>query len=484
MPWREEIEPVRMQRVAVVAAAPDARRVLVELADAGVVEVEHSSGGPGLADSPAEELLRRTAAEHGGPPRLSPVPPDLESLSAAGRVDLIAGEADLEACRRAALARDGVVAWAGWTPAAELGPLAERLAAVGGSVVPLPAPRGVDPPTLLQPGGELRSAFSPLVRTYGTVPYSDVDPTLMAGLAYVLMFGVMFGDAGHGALLLAGGLLLRTGRPARLARFQHLWLFVAGAGLASVASGLLYGEFFGPTGVVPVLWIAPLEEPVTLLAAALGLGGVLLGGAYAVGTVNRWREGRWPLAVIAPSGLAGVALFAGLGLVVLGAAAGVPWVLVGGAVFAVAGLVLAYVGFLAASGGGATGITQATVELFDAVIRLGTNLVSFTRLAAFGLTHAALGQVVWDGTTSLAGGGVLSLVGAVALFVAGNAVAFTLEALVAGVQALRLEYYELFSRIFAFEGTPFRPWHVPVDTGAGPAATTTSGPATHQGRNP
>jgi len=41
-------------------------------------------------------------------------------------------------------------------------------------------------------------------------------------------------------------------------------------------------------------------------------------------------------------------------------------------------------------------------------------------------------------------------------------VAFALEGLVAGVQALRLEYYELFSRIFAAEGRQFRPWHVPT----------------------
>mgnify|MGYP000043001332 CR=1 FL=1 len=33
---------------------------------------------------------------------------------------------------------------------------------------------------------------------------------------------------------------------------------------------------------------------------------------------------------------------------------------------------------------------------------------------------------------------------------------------VAGIQALRLEYYELFSRVFSSEGRPFTPWHVPL----------------------
>jgi V/A-type H+-transporting ATPase subunit I len=228
--------------------------------------------------------------------------------------------------------------------------------------------------------------------------------------------------------------------------------------------GVLYGEFFGPTGVVPTVWLAPLDAPVTLLGAALGVGAVLLAGAYVVGTINRWREGGWPVALSTASGIAGATLFAGLGCTVLGAVAGLTWLAVTGGIVAAAGVLLAYLGFLAAAGGGMAGATQATVEVFDAVIRVGTNLVSFARLAAFGLTHAALGQVVWDGTTHLWGSNPLRLLAALTVLVVGNALAFALEALVAGVQALRLEYYELFSRVFTTEGRPFRPWHVAVDS--------------------
>ena len=129
---------------------------------------------------------------------------------------------------------------------------------------------------------------------------------------------------------------------------------------------------------------------------------------------------------------------------------------------ALTGLVLAYIGFLANASGGAAGVTQASVELFDTVLRLGTNLVSFTRLAAFGLTHAALAWSCGRPPPRLWDRGGLLLAAAVLVFVVGNAVAFSLEALVAGVQALRLEYYELFSRVFTDEGRPFRPWHVPA----------------------
>jgi V/A-type H+-transporting ATPase subunit I len=102
--------------------------------------------------------------------------------------------------------------------------------------------------------------------------------------------------------------------------------------------------------------------------------------------------------------------------------------------------------------------------LFDVVVRLGSNVVSFARLAAFGLTHAALGAIVWQGSTALwADGSLVGWVGAVLILLVGTAVAFALEALVAGIQALRLEYYELFSRVFESDGRPFRPWRLPTE---------------------
>ncbi|MGJ3562060.1 V-type ATPase 116kDa subunit family protein [Streptomyces sp. INA 01156] len=230
---------------------------------------------------------------------------------------------------------------------------AERLAGAGASLVPLKAPRGADPPTLLRDDtSAIRRSFTPLVRTYGTVPYSDLDPTVPAGLVYAVMFGVMFGDAGHGALLLLAGLLPRAGRPRRAASLRPLWPFVAGAGLTSALAGLAYGEFFGPTGVLPVLWLNPLDEPIRLLAAAVVLGAVLLALAYGAGAVNRWRESGPSGALHAVSGIAGGALY--LGLVVV---AGAVWLgrsgyALAGAGIAITGLVLAGTGMYAATAGG------------------------------------------------------------------------------------------------------------------------------------
>ena len=422
--WRESLVPVRMDRIAVVAPADRLRDVLLQVADAGTVEFD--------------------AAEGMAPP------------AAAGRPGLPAGEAALAERMRAGVTRDGVSAVAGWTPADAVPALAERLASVEGAVVVLPRPRGVEVPSMLR-GGGVRGPLGSLVETYGPVPYQDVDPTPLAAGTFMLMFGMMFGDVGHGALLLVIAVALALWPP--LARLRRAWPFAAGAGLAGMVFGVLYGEFFGPTGLLPALWLRPMEQPVALMAVAVCLGAVLLAGAHALGTVNRVREAGWKTAVYAPSGIAGILLLAGLALVAAGWYAGLVPLVVAGAGLALLGMLLIFLGFT--SEGGAF---VALVELFDTVLGLGSNVASFTRLAAFGLTHAALGLVVWQGTRALWPHGAAGAAGAVAVFVVGNLLAFALEGLVVAIQALRLEYYELFSRVFQSQGRPFRPWRLPVRT--------------------
>lgn len=419
-PWREALRPVRMQRVALTAGLDDLRAVLRRTGEAACVEIDRA-----------------------------------DSVAPAGN-----GADEVERYAAAAIRRGGTAALTGWCPAQQVTVLAAQLGEVGGTLVPLPTPRGVDPPTLLRDTGRGHRALSPLVRTFGTVPYADVDPTFAAGLTYVLMFGVMFGDVGHGALLACGAVALRSGRIRVLRNVRHLWPFVAGAGVAVMAAGLLYGEFFGPTGVVPTLWLAPLDQPMRLIEYAIGFGVVLLAAAYGMGTVNRWREGGPGRAVYAASGIAGSMLFLGAGVLAAGFYLRSGAVQIAGATAALLGLGAAGVGLAAAAPGGAGGGLQVGVELFDLVTRVGSNLVSFARLAAFGLTHAALGAMIWQGTRALAHVGPIALVAAVLLFAVGNAATFALEGLVAGVQAMRLEFYELFSRIFELEGRPFRPFRL------------------------
>lgn len=457
----ETLVPARMRRVAIVAARPRLREALAEVADAGTVEL---SGALAPAAGEAVEALRRLeraagGLEEGSRPRLRRRTPDVAELERSGARELLAGEVALRQRAERAVAHDGFALLAGWTPQHELAALRERLSRVGAGLVELALPRTETPPTLLVPA-RLARPFRPLVETYGAVPYGDVDPTPFAAPIFFLMFGMMFGDAGDGLALIAAALLLRRSRHPRLAGVRRLWPFPAVAGACAVVFGLLYGEFFGPTGILPVLWLKPLDHPTTLLLIGAAIGTALLLGAHALGVANRLREHGPRAALLAPSGVAGLLALAG-GVLLVAGLAYAPALAPAGAAVVAAGALLLYAGFRAESPNGALGVLQRLIELFDALLRTGSNVLSFTRLAAFGLMHAAIGEVVVDGTRALAGSPA-GYVAAALLFAVGSALAFALETLVVGVQALRLEYYELFSRVFVEEGRPFRPWSIPL----------------------
>ena len=456
----ELVRAGRMSRVAVVSSRTRTRSALVELARVGCVEL--AGNLPPLEGEEAEALrrLKNLVSERGEPPALTPSPPEVSALERRRKIGLLTGEAELKRRTRLAVDHGSFSAWVGWAPTAKLEELSERLAEVGSGLVELPRPAWVDPPTLFRPAAVERP-FRPLVRTYGTPRYWDVDPTRFTAASFIVMFGMMFGDVGHGLVLALLGLWLRRCREGRLAGVRDLWVIVFACGLAGACFGLLYGETFGPTGLVPRLWLDPVDDPVPLFLVALALGGVLLTISYLLGIVNRWRESGVARALLDQSGVAGLMILVGGGIF----AGGFHWHLrpmeILGGLICLAGIILVGTGLALLAPGGAAAVIQVGIELVDAVTRLASNFISFARLAAFGLMHAALGAVVFAAASAL-WGGVIGGIAAVIVFTLGNAVAFSLEALVTGVQALRLEYYELFSRIFSGEGHAFAPWSMPV----------------------
>ena len=97
MPWRDALHPVTMQRVALLAPRDALRQVLVFVADDGTVAMDDPPTGPDGTTSPPPAVARLRALPTGGAitPALSLSVPDLDRCEQAGRVDLIAGEAEV-----------------------------------------------------------------------------------------------------------------------------------------------------------------------------------------------------------------------------------------------------------------------------------------------------------------------------------------------------------------------------------------------------
>ena len=97
-------------------------------------------------------------------------------------------------------------------------------------------------------------------------------------------------------------------------------------------------------------------------------------------------------------------------------------------------------------------IVQGFFEMFEVLLSYFSNTLSFVRIGAYAVSHAAMMQVV------------LMLAGAEngspnwVVIVLGNIFVCGLEGLIVGIQVLRLEYYEMFSRFYKGSGRKFEPF--------------------------
>ena len=103
-------------------------------------------------------------------------------------------------------------------------------------------------------------------------------------------------------------------------------------------------------------------------------------------------------------------------------------------------------------GGAGMFIVQQIFELFETMLSYFSNTLSYVRIGAFAVSHAAIMEVVL--MLSGASAGNVNWLGVII----GNFIVCALEGLIVGIQVLRLEYYELFSRFYKGGGRAFKPF--------------------------
>jgi V/A-type H+-transporting ATPase subunit I len=283
------------------------------------------------------------------------------------------------------------------------------------------------------------------------------------------MFGIMFGDLGHGLVLAAIGLLLASRLVPQLSKQAGIGLILIACGLSSSVFGLLYGSFFGMEGVIPHLWLKPMHDILTLLMASVVLGVVILNIGFGCRLFAAARQGHFVEAIFDKNGLVGLLLYWGLVAIVLLIATGgaIPeWLFVEVmlcvfALFFSEPLTRLLEGKRPLVQGSALELgVQAFFELFEALISYISNTLSYVRLGAFAVAHAGLSTVVFL-LADMIGSGSSGSVGRAAVIVFGNIFVIGFEGLIVAIQTLRLEYYEFFGKFFKGDGIPFRPLSLP-----------------------
>ena len=321
------------------------------------------------------------------------------------------------------------------------------------------------PPTKLKNPGIFRP-FELFVRMYGLPSYNEIDPTIFVALTYSFIFGAMFGDVGQGLCLVIGGALLYHFKKMELAAC------LSSAGVFSTIFGFLFGSFFGFEDVIPALWMHPKDAMTTLpfigtmntaFVVAIAFGMFLIIVAMILHIINAARSKDIESTWFDPNGLAGLIFYIAVVVTIVLFMTGNP--LPGGIVMGIMFGVPLLLIFLKEpltrmiekradkmETGPGMYIVQGFFEMFETLLSYFSNTISFIRIGAFAVSHAAIMEVVLQLAGAESGNpnwfGVIF----------GNLFVCGFEGLIVGIQVLRLEYYEMFSRFYKGSGRAFDPY--------------------------
>ncbi|MDO5695958.1 MAG: V-type ATPase 116kDa subunit family protein [Eubacteriales bacterium] len=318
---------------------------------------------------------------------------------------------------------------------------------IGAAVSKLTPPTKIKNPKFFKP-------FESFIRMYGIPGYNEFDPTIFLALTYTIIFGMMFGDVGQGLLLVVGGFFLYQFKKIDLAAI------IACAGIFSVIFGFLYGSFFGFEDIIRPLWMNPMHDiqTVLIISVSFGIGLILI--TMVLNIIVKIKQRDWAGLLFHQNGIAGLVFYGCVLTAVICAILGYPvpagWIL--GILLGVPLLLIALqkpLGNLLKrrkrliEGGKGGFFIEAFFELFEIILNYITNTISFVRIGAFALSHAGMMLVVMQLSNAASGHPNWLVV------VLGNILVMGLEGLIVGIQVLRLEYYELFSRFYSGDGREF-----------------------------
>jgi len=395
----------------------------------------------------------------------------------------------------------------GWTPKDAVDTVIRGISEeVGGlCVIEVREPKREDVrvPSLLK-NHKLVKPFESIIRMYSLPSYRDIDPTLTTAILFPVLFGLMFPDIGHGFLLLILGLAMVLGVK-KLKGMKDMGTIVSFCGICAIGGGLLFGEFFGFSEYavhliresmhmeVPhllhtlfihqPLWFEPIPNVTGMFVITLLIGALHMGLGVIFSVTNKLSDKDslgTVLEVVRIWTLAGALYFllillrssvadSEIGLItVLMNSLGNLDVMQGFAVLVALPIFLLFVlSFIVelkherAHGKPSgidlfiiaiTGLIEAALENF---FRFLANTISYGRILALALAHAALIEVFLLLTFMSS---QINIGFAVVVFILGTAIVVLLEAIMSGIHAVRLHYYEWFTKFYKGGGVEFTPF--------------------------
>ncbi len=328
----------------------------------------------------------------------------------------------------------------------------------------------LEPPIKLK-NNKFSQPFSMFVEMYGLPSYNGINPTAFVAVTYTLLFGIMFGDLGQGLVLAIAGALLW--------KFKKFALgpILTRIGISGAFFGLLYGSVFGYEELLDPVYEALgitflpfkiMNNVTTILIGAIALGVLIMFISILINIVMGIKNKQLEEALFGNNGIAGLVFF---GSILIGAVAELLGVHIMNAVYVIVLIILPLIAMFLREplacwvkgkkyhmeGGISDFIASNFFEVFEFLLGYATNTLSFIRIGGFVLSHASMMLVV------MALSEQVSAAASPIVVILGNVFVMGIEGLLVGIQTLRLEFYEIFSRFYSGDGKPFEPVKINYD---------------------
>ena len=346
----------------------------------------------------------------------------------------------------------------GWIPDYAVARLEKKLAAYDCCYETRDPLEGEDVPVLLS-NNRFASPFETIVGSYGYPRYGSFDPTFIVSIFYSLIFGIIMQDVGYGLLLCIGcPLFIRIKKPKKSTE-QLLRAFTY-CGISTVIFGVLFGGYFGDfphqlavnffgaeENALSDLYILfnPVEHNIEFLIMTLVIGAVHMIIGMLIRAYMLAKRGDVFAAIFDVGSW--IVVFAGLALMLVSPQIGKITALVGAAAL------------ILTQGRHAKGILGKVFggiySLYN-IIGYMSDLLSYSRIFALGLSGAIIGQVM-NILGTLSGGGFFGFIALIVIFIVGHGLNLALSMISCYVHTARLQYIEFFGKFYEEGGRPFAP---------------------------
>ena len=327
--------------------------------------------------------------------------------------------------------------------------------------------------------------FETITKMYGTPTYSEIDPTPFIAITFPILFGLMFGDIGHGMVLIISGLIGAIKFRKRGGDLVNFCWIIFYSGWASFFVGFLYGEFLGHHEieifgyvllhlepiVIPLLnfsLFSPLDNIMPVFKFMVLIGVFHLNLGWFIQFLNYWKQKRRYLGlsdslikILLLTG--GVILIFGYGFDIMGKWMVPPYPIL---LVVIPGLLLLLlkplgktfkISYLQEESFGSL-LGEGSMEAFDTVLSVMSNVASYIRLLALALAHIALLTSINALMGLVTGEGPVVLIAHFIGGFFGNMIVILLEGLLVFLNCIRLHFYEFFFKFFQGSGLEYYPF--------------------------